>query len=69
MKENKENQNKLTLAMCSVTCVLLLHTEKLFYIFFYTTFCSCLFVVVMCYYKKHLLKGFSLCLESKATLS
>lgn len=54
MKENKENRNKLTLAMCSVTCVLLLHTEKLFYIFFYTTFRSSLFVVVrmcMCYYK------------------
>lgn len=33
MKENKENRNKLTVAMCSVTCVLLLHTEKLFYIF------------------------------------
>lgn len=50
MKENKENRNKLTLAMCSVTCVLLLHTEKLFY----TTFRSSLFVVVrmcMCYYK------------------
>lgn len=33
MKENKENHNELTLAMCSVTYVLLLHTEKLLYNF------------------------------------
>lgn len=54
MKENKENHNKLTLAMCSVTCFSFITYRKAFLHFFYTTFRSSLFVVVrmcMCYYK------------------